>query len=117
MGSDAHGFLGEEDLLSRISLAEMQMRMAEQLLMRVDKLSMAHSIEVRAPFLNWRLAEYALAVPGHIRTFGRKPKALLKAAVADLIPEQTINRPKMGFSTAVEQWCRTWAGDLLGAKD
>ena len=113
MGVDVHGFLGKEDLLSRISLAEVQMRMAELLLMRVDKLSMAHSIEIRAPFLNWRLAEYALALPGPTRTFGRKPKALLKAAVADLIPQQTINRPKMGFSTAVEQWCRTWAGDLL----
>jgi asparagine synthase (glutamine-hydrolysing) len=116
MGIDAHGFLGKEDLLSRISLAEVQMRMAELLLMRVDKLSMAHSIEVRAPFLNWHLAELALALPGSTRTFGRKPKALLKAAVADLIPEQTINRPKMGFSTAVEQWCRTWAGDLLEQK-
>jgi asparagine synthase (glutamine-hydrolysing) len=116
MGTDVHGFLGKEDLLSRISLAEVQMRMAELLLMRVDKLSMAHSIEVRAPFLNWRLAEHALALPGPIRTFGRRPKALLKAAVADLIPEQTLNRSKMGFSTAVEQWCRTWAGDLLEQK-
>jgi len=113
MGNDVHGLLGAGDLLSRISLAEVRMRMAEQLLMRVDKLSMAHSVEVRAPFLNWRLAEYALALPGDARTFGRKPKGLLKAAVADLIPEPALNRPKMGFSTAVEQWCRTWAGDLL----
>jgi asparagine synthase (glutamine-hydrolysing) len=113
MGNDVHGLLCEGDLLSRMSLAEMRMRMAEQLLMRVDKLSMAHSIEVRAPFLNWRLAEYALALPGDTRTFGGKPKGLLKAAVANLIPEQTLNRPKMGFSTAVGQWCRTWAGDLL----
>lgn len=113
MGKDMHGFLSEGDLLSRMSLAETRMRMAEQLLMRVDKLSMAHSIEVRAPFLNWRMAEYALALSGNVRTFGRKSKGLLKAAVADLIPEQTLNRPKMGFSTAVEQWCKTWAGELL----
>jgi asparagine synthase (glutamine-hydrolysing) len=113
MGNDIHGLLAKGDLLSRIGLAEMQMRMAEQLLMRVDKLSMAHSIEVRAPFLNWQLAEFALALPGDARTFGCKPKALLKAAVADLIPEQILNRPKMGFSTAVAHWCRTWAGDLL----
>jgi asparagine synthase (glutamine-hydrolysing) len=112
MGKDVHGLLGK-DLLSRISLAEMRMRMAEQLLMRVDKLSMAHSIEVRAPFLNWHLAEFALALPSEVRTFNGRPKGLLKAAVADLIPEETLNRPKMGFSTTVEQWCRTWAGDLL----
>lgn len=113
MGNDVHGLFNDGDLLSRMSLAEMRMRMTEQLLMRVDKLSMAHSVEVRAPFLNWRLAEYALALPGDVRTFGRKSKSLLKAAVADLIPEQTLNRPKMGFSTAVEQWCSTWAGGLL----
>ena len=113
MGRVVHGLADQGDLLSRLSLAETRMRMAEQLLMRIDKLSMAHSIEVRAPFLNWHLAEYALALPGSVRAFGRKPKALLKAAVADLIPEQTLNRPKMGFSTAVEQWCRTWAGDRL----
>jgi asparagine synthase (glutamine-hydrolysing) len=101
------------DLLSQISFAETRMRMAEQLLMRVDKLSMAHSVEVRAPFLNWHLAQYALSLPGHIRAAGGSPKALLKAAVSDLIPEQSLKRPKMGFGTAVDQWCRGWAGNLL----
>lgn len=113
MGKDPHGLIPPGDLLSMISLAETRMRMAEQLLMRVDKQSMAHSVELRAPFLNWRMADYVLALPGNVRASRGQPKALLKAAVADLIPEQTLNRPKMGFGTAVIEWCKTWAGDLL----
>ena len=103
----------EGDFLSQISLAETRMRMAEQLLMRVDKLSMAHSIEIRAPFLNWRLANFALALPGNLRAYGSVPKGLLKAALAGLVPEQILNRPKMGFSTEVPLWFQTWAGDRL----
>ena len=105
--------LMQGDLLAQMSLAEVRMRMAEQLLMRVDKLSMAHAVEVRAPFLNWRLADYALALPGPVRAAGGRPKALLKRALADLVPEKTLRRPKMGFGTAVDAWCRTWAGARL----
>ena len=75
---DGHGLV-KGDLLSQISLAETRMRMAEQLLMRVDKLSMAHSVEVRAPFLNWRLAEYALSLPGNVRARRRPAKGSFEA--------------------------------------
>ena len=112
MQHESNGLL-QGDLLSQMSFAETRMRMPELLLMRVDKLSMAHSVETRAPFLNWHLAQYALALPGSVRAAGRKPKALLKAAVSDLIPERALRRPKMGFGTAVERWCQTWARSLL----
>lgn len=115
MGQDPHGAL-ESDVLAQISLAETQMRMAEQLLMRVDKLSMAHSVETRAPFLNWRLAEYALAIPGSVRAPGGRAKGLLKAALADLIPPAVATRPKQGFSTAVQEWFKRWAGYRLEAR-
>ncbi len=101
------------DVLAQISAAETRMRLPEQLLMRVDKLSMAHSVEIRAPFLNWRLAQYALGIPGDVRAAGANPKALLKAAIGDLLPARALTRPKMGFGTAVQQWCRTWAGSRL----
>ena len=101
------------DFLAQVSLAETRMRMAEQLLMRVDKLTMAHSIEVRAPFLNWRLANYALSLPGSVRAPGGALKGLLKAALAGLVPEEILSRPKMGFSTPVRHWFHGWAGDRL----
>jgi asparagine synthase (glutamine-hydrolysing) len=101
------------DFLAQVSLAESRMRMSGQLLMRVDKLSMAHSIEIRAPFLNWRLANYALALPGHVRALGGAPKGLLKAALTGLVPQEILERPKMGFSTPVRHWFHTWAADRL----
>jgi asparagine synthase (glutamine-hydrolysing) len=87
--------------------------MAEKLLMRVDKLSMAHSIETRAPFLNRHLVRYALSLPGSVRAAHGKPKHLLKRAVAGLLPIETLNRPKMGFSTPVADWFRQSFGTLL----
>lgn len=101
------------DVLAQMSLAEVRMRMAEKLLMRVDKLSMAHSIETRAPFVNRHLVRFALALPGSVRAAHGKPKWLLKAAVADLLPSETLNRPKMGFSTPVAEWFRRSFGTLL----
>jgi asparagine synthase (glutamine-hydrolysing) len=87
--------------------------MAEQLLMRVDKLSMAHSIEVRAPFLNRHLAQYAISLPSTIRALDGRPKGLLRRAVMDLLPPATFARSKMGFSTPAENWFRGGFGDRL----
>ncbi len=101
------------DILAQMSFAEVRMRMAEKLLMRVDKMSMAHSIETRAPFLNRHLVRYALALPGSVRAAHGKPKYLLKMAVADLLPREILNRPKMGFSTPVADWFRRSFGTLL----
>jgi asparagine synthase (glutamine-hydrolysing) len=104
------------DVLAQMSFAEVRMRMAEKLLMRVDKLSMAHSIETRAPFLNRHLVRYALALPGSVRAAHGNPKYLLKRAVADLLPPDILSRPKMGFSTPVQEWFRHSFGTLLEEK-
>jgi asparagine synthase (glutamine-hydrolysing) len=101
------------DVLAQMSLSEFRMRMPEQLLMRVDKLSMAHSIEIRAPFLNRHLAHYALSIPGNVRAAAHTPKYLLKTAVADLLPPETLNRRKMGFGTPVADWFRSSFGVML----
>jgi asparagine synthase (glutamine-hydrolysing) len=98
------GTRSADDPIALMGFGEIRMRMAEQLLMRVDKLSMAHSVEVRAPFLNRKLVEYALALPSGIRAAGGRPKALLRRAVSDLLPAVTIARPKMGFGTPAQRW-------------
>lgn len=89
--------------LSLMSLTDFKMQLAEKFLMRVDKMSMAHSIEVRTPFLDHRIAEYALSIPGNLRAC-HSPKYLLRRAVCDIIPEEIMNRPKMGFSTPIIHW-------------
>lgn len=98
-----------DDPLAIMSFAETQMRMAEKLLMRVDKMSMAHSIEVRAPFLDHRLVDYALSIPSSARVAGGVTKRILKDAVADLIPADIIHRKKFGFSTPIKVW---FSGEL-----
>lgn len=104
------------DVLAMMSLAEVRMRMAEKLLMRVDKLSMAHSVEVRAPFLDRSLAQFALSLPGNSRAPSRQPKGLLKAALVDLLPPEVLTRRKQGFSTPVASWFRSSFGVLLESR-
>jgi len=99
-----------DDPLGIISFSETRMRMAEKLLMRVDKMSMAHAIEIRAPFLDHRLVEYALSIPSSLRAEGGVPKRLLKEAVADLVPAEIRHRPKSGFSTPIATWLRGGVG-------
>jgi len=101
------------DVIAQMGFAESRMRLAEKLLMRVDKLTMAHSVEVRAPLLDHHLARYALSLPGSVRTAGKRSKGLLKLAVSDLLPAETLTRAKVGFSTPVAHWFRSSFGDRL----
>jgi asparagine synthase (glutamine-hydrolysing) len=98
------------DPLSLFGFSDMRMRMAEKLLMRVDKMSSAHSIEVRSPFLDRALAEYAVALPASVRVAQGVTKHLLKEAVAPFIPQEVIHRRKQGFSTPIASWLRMELG-------
>ena len=68
-----------------------------ELLMKQDQMSMAASIESRVPFLDDRLVEHVVTMPGHVKLPGWRSKAILRDAVKDLIPPEIMNRPKMGF--------------------
>jgi asparagine synthase (glutamine-hydrolysing) len=85
---------------------ELQLRLPELLLMRVDKIGMANSIEPRVPFLDHRMVEFTTHLPPAWNTGGGRTKDLLKRAVAGLVPDELISRPKQGFSLPVKQWLR-----------
>jgi len=74
------------------------------------------SLEVRAPFLDHRLVEFALSLPAHYHV-GHTGKLLLKRAMRGLLPEVILDRPKMGFGMPLDRWFRTelltFARDLL----
>src|SRR5262249_42626909 len=76
----------------------------ELLLMRVDKFSMAHSLEARAPFLDHQLVSYVLSLPQSLKVSGNNTKFVLKEAVKDLLPADVINRPKQGFRVPLPAW-------------
>ncbi len=103
------------DYLSRMIYLELKIRLPELLLMRVDKVTMATSVEARVPFLDHRLVEFAMRVPAAVKTKGGKPKFILKKALAGLglLPEDVIYRKKKGFSVPVREWAVTGLSDLL----
>ena len=92
-------------LLDRIGRAELQSYLLE-LLMKQDRMSMASSIESRVPFLDDRLVEHVVAMPGNVKLPGWKTKAMLRAAVRDLLPEPILTRRKMGFPVPLGDWLR-----------
>jgi asparagine synthase (glutamine-hydrolysing) len=97
------------DLLQKMTYLELRQRLAELLLMRVDKMTMATSVEARAPFLDRQLVEFALALPPRMKVRDGVGKWLLKRSVDGLVPTDIVNRPKQGFGTPVADWFR---GDL-----
>ncbi len=92
------------DFPTRAAYLEFMYRLPELLLMRVDKMTMAASVEGRVPFLDHRMVELAFRIPGSMKVQGGVRKAILKKAVAGLIPDEIIHRPKVGFHVPVTRW-------------
>jgi len=87
------------------------------LLPKVDRMSMAHSLEVRVPFLDNEVADFVLPLPGRLKATLMRDKILLRRAVAGVIPQTTATRRKQAFATPIGPWLRTElrpaADDLL----
>jgi asparagine synthase (glutamine-hydrolysing) len=101
------------DLLAKMTYLELKQRLAELLLMRVDKMTMATSVEARVPFLDRELVEFALALPMDMKVRGGVGKWLLKRAVDGLLPHDVVYRKKQGFGAPVNEWLRGELGIRL----
>lgn len=99
------------DELDRMLWTDIMAYLPEELLVKVDRATMAHSLEARSPFLDHRLMEFAARLPSQYKLRGRNKKHVLVEAVAPLFPEGFLNRPKMGFSVPLQSW---FCGDLKG---
>ena len=95
---------GTGDPLNRALYCDFRTLLPDQVLAFVDRLSMAHSVEVRPPFLDYRLMEYAATLPGALKIKQGQGKYILKQAVRGLIPDEVIDRPKEGFVLPIDQW-------------
>ncbi len=91
--------------LERMSRTDLQTYLVE-LLMKQDQMSMAASIESRVPYLDHRLVEHVTAIPGRFKLRGWQTKAVLRAALHDLVPRKIRTRRKMGFPVPVNRWFR-----------
>jgi asparagine synthase (glutamine-hydrolysing) len=100
------------DYLRQMIYYEFKSRLAELLLIRVDKMSMATSVEARVPFLDHRLVEFSFQMPGDLKLRNGIPKYILKKAAEGIIPNDIIYRRKQGFAAPVTEWFRS--GELGG---
>jgi len=91
------GSLGIDDSLLKIIHVELKNRLPELLLMRVDKMSMANSIETRVPFLDEDVVSFALTIPSALKYKQNQPKYILRQAARGIIPDSIIDRKKWGF--------------------
>lgn len=98
----------DDEYMRRMMYLEFRQRLPQMLLMRVDKVSMATSIEARVPFLDHRIVEYAFRMPAKIKLgAAMTPKHILKKAAEGILPNEHIYRKKQGFAAPIPEWMRT----------
>jgi asparagine synthase (glutamine-hydrolysing) len=100
----------QSDFLARMIYLELKLRLPELLLMRVDKITMATSVEARVPFLDHHLVEYAMGVPRSLKVAGTTGKHILKRALEDVLPHDLLYSPKRGFGAPINGWFRNDLG-------
>jgi len=83
--------------LNEVLRADMQLVLGGDMLVKADRMSMAHALEVRVPFLDYRIVDYVMGLPAHYKIQGGQRKRLLQDAVRPLLPPELYNRPKQGF--------------------
>jgi asparagine synthase (glutamine-hydrolysing) len=101
----------DSDFLSRLIYLELKLRLPELLLMRVDKITMATSVEARVPFLDHHLVEYAMGLPRSLKVEGTSGKHILKRALEDVLPHDLLYSPKRGFGAPTRAWFRNGLGE------
>ena len=115
-------YKGAKDLLAatdapteieRMQFLDMNFYMAEDILTKVDRASMAVSLEVRAPFLDPRVAQFAAGLPLEYKLKGNKGKYVLKKAVEPLLPKAILQRPKKGFGIPIAEWLKSRLNPLM----
>jgi asparagine synthase (glutamine-hydrolysing) len=94
----------EQKPLQWMSYIDLNLRLPELLLMRVDKMSMGVSLEGRVPFLDHKFVELAMSIPESVKTKNGNLKHILKKSVRGLIPDELIDRKKQGFGVPIHEW-------------
>jgi asparagine synthase (glutamine-hydrolysing) len=94
------------DHLSKILYTDIKTYMTGDILVKVDRMSMANSLEVRAPILDYQVAEFAATLPSSEKYRNGEKKYLLKEVFKPFIPDSLLYRKKMGFSTPLDEWFR-----------
>ena len=95
-----------EQFLDRTLFVDVMSYLPEDLLVKVDIASMAHSLEARSPFLDHKVMEFAASLPPNLKLRGMETKFLLKDTLSDIVPQEILQRKKMGFGVPLDVWFR-----------
>lgn len=104
-----------DDHLSSILYTDIKTYLPGDILVKVDRMSMANSLETRAPLLDYRVVEYAAQIPAALKLHGKEKKYILKNAFERMLPDDVLYRKKMGFSVPLAQWLRNEFFELADA--
>jgi asparagine synthase (glutamine-hydrolysing) len=103
---DFYNTVDADDHLSRVLYTDIKTYLVGDILVKVDRMSMANSLEVRAPILDHRVVEYAASIPSSLKLNQKEKKYILKKSFAPLLPSDILYRKKMGFSVPLAYWLR-----------
>ena len=105
------------DLVNRMLYVDTKTWLVDDLLLKADKMTMANSLELRVPFLDHKILEFAASLPGKYKVHGFTTKYILKRVLSNRVPQEILNRKKVGFPVPYNAWLRTdlkdWIRDLL----
>lgn len=99
--------------LNRYLAFDQRYYLADDILQKVDRMSMAHSLEVRPPFLDHRIVEFAARLPERMKVDGRRHKVVLKSLMQEKLPASILKRPKTGLDIPAHDWLRGTLRPLL----
>lgn len=100
-------------ILDWMTYSELNLRLPELLLQRIDKMSMGASVECRVPFLDHKLVEMAMSIPDNLKIHNGESKYILKKVAEELLPFEIIYRKKQGFDLPVDKWFRSYLGEKM----
>ena len=103
-----------DDPITRLQYIDLRLYLQESILVKVDRASMACSLEVRAPFLDHELVEFIMGLPSRMKLRGLTSKYILKKAMGNWLPDEIIQRSKKGFGVPIAKWVKGPLKELFG---
>ena len=95
-----------DDPVAKALYVDIKTYLPDDILVKVDRMSMAHALEVRAPLLDHKVLEFSATIPSSLKLRGRTTKFLLKEALAGNVPQEVLTRKKHGFTMPLAEWLR-----------
>jgi asparagine synthase (glutamine-hydrolysing) len=100
--------------LSKASYLNLRLSLVEDMLVKVDRMSMAHALEVRSPLLDHRLVDFVVRLPPSMKLRGWQTKAILRDTIRRYLPRATLRKRKQGFAVPLREWLRNGLHEMVG---